>query len=182
MLTMRIIVDEFILLQIKFSAMETSTLLQKNNSDNQPRWLTLFRIILGFIILWKGFTFFKDSIAVETMVKGGSIELLSKNSEIIAFIITYTNLLGGFFIMVGLFTRLMCIIQIPILLGAILFININEGMSLTNLELILSVIVLILLIVFAIKGSGLFSADEYFRSYTKAAIEPGHTKKLFNKS
>jgi len=182
MLTMRIIVDEFILLQLKFSAMETSTLLQKNNPDNQPRWLTLFRIILGFIILWKGFTFFKDSIAVETMVKGGSIELLSKNSEIIAFIITYTNLLGGFFIMVGLFTRWMCIIQIPILLGAILFVNINEGMSLTNVELILSVIVLILLIVFVIKGSGLISADEYFRSYTKAAIEPGHTKKLFNKN
>jgi uncharacterized membrane protein YphA (DoxX/SURF4 family) len=160
--------------------METSASAQKISSDNQPKWLTLFRILLGFIILWKGFSFFKNTIAVETIVKGGSIELMSSNSEIIAFIITYVNLLGGFFIMVGLFTRWMCMIQIPILLSAILFVNLKDGMSLTNSELILSVVVLVLLIVFAIKGSGLISADEYFKNYTKAAIEPGHTKELFN--
>lgn len=155
-------------------------LSQKASSNNQPKWLTLFRILLGFIILWKGVTFFKDAVAVETIVKGGSLEFMSSNSEIIAFIITYINLLGGFFILVGLFTRWMCLIQIPILLSAIIFVNLKDGMSLTNPELILSVIVLVLLIVFAIKGSGLISADEYFKNYTKAAIEPGHTKELFN--
>ncbi len=160
--------------------METSILTQKTSSDNQPKWLTLFRILLGFIILWKGVTFFKDAVGVETIVKGGSLEFMSSNSEIIAFIITYVNLLGGFFIMVGLFTRWMCLIQVPILLSAIIFVNLKDGMSLTNSELILSVIVLVLLIVFAIKGSGLISADEYFKNYTKAAIEPGHTKELFN--
>lgn len=139
----------------------------------------MFRITLGFIILWKGFTFFKDSVTVETMLKSGSLEMLGNNSQVIAFIITYINLLGGFFILVGLFTRWMCLIQIPIIIGAIFFVNSKAGMSLSNTELVLAVIVLILLIVFAIKGSGVLSADEYFKNYTKAAIEPGHTNKLF---
>ena len=162
--------------------MDTVSLLQKNDTVYQPKWLTLLRIILGFIILWKGFTFFKDSVTVETMLKGGSLQMLSDNSQAIAFIITYINLLGGFFILVGLFTRWMCIIQIPIIIGAIFFVNGKAGMSLSNTELVLSIIVLLLLILFAVKGSGLLSADEYFRNYTKAAIEPGHTKKLFNKN
>ena len=159
--------------------MEKVTPLQQNPFISQPKWLTLLRIILGFIILWKGFTFFKDSITVETMLKGGSLHVLSDNSGLVAFIITYLNLLGGFFILVGLFTRWMCVIQIPIIIGAIAFVNSKAGMSLSNTELVLSIIVLILLIVFAVKGSGVLSADEYFRNYTKAAIEPGHTQKLF---
>ena len=160
--------------------MEKVTPLQQNPFITQPKWLTLLRIILGFIILWKGFTFFRNSVTVETMLKGGSFYLLSDNSQIVAFIITYINLLGGFFILVGLFTRWMCVIQIPIIIGAIAFVNSKAGMSLSNTELMLSVIVLVLLIVFAVKGSGVLSADEYFKNYTKAAIEPGHTEKLFH--
>jgi len=104
--------------------------------------------------------------------------MFDNNAETLAFIITYANLLGGFFIAVGLFTRWTCIIQIPILIGAVIFSYNRAGMSFSNTELVLSVITLILLIVFAIKGSGLLSADEYFRNYSKAAIEPGHTKQL----
>jgi hypothetical protein len=49
----------------------------------------------------------------------------------------------------------------------------------SSFELILSIIVLFLLILFAIKGSGSLSADEYFRSYYKAGNEEGNTKKFF---
>ena len=146
----------------------------------QPKWLTLLRIILGIIILYKGFIFFKNSVLVESLLKNNSFQMIDKNSETIAFIITYINLLGGFFILIGLFTRWMCIIQIPILLGAIFFVQDMASASFTNTELLLSIAVLVLLILFAIKGSGALSADEYFRNYTKAALEPGHTKNLFN--
>lgn len=159
--------------------MEIVTPLQKNRTVTQPKWLTLFRVALGLIILWKGVFFFKDSVAVTTMLKGGGLQILGNNSQTIAFIITYLNLLGGFFIIVGLFTRWMCLIQIPIIIGAIFFINSKTGMIFSNTELLLSVIVLVLLIVFALKGSGVLSADEYFRSYTKAGLEAGHTEKLF---
>ena len=82
------------------------------------------------------------------------------------------------FIGVGLFTKTSSIFQIPILIGAVFFVNSRHGLNQTNSELILSVIVLILLIIFAIKGSGVISADEYFRSYYKAGSEEGNTKKF----
>jgi uncharacterized membrane protein YphA (DoxX/SURF4 family) len=108
-----------------------------------------------------------------------SIGVIVKNTEWIAFLITYLNLLGGLFIAVGLFTKTSCIIQIPILIGAVFFVNTRHGLNQSNSELILSVIVLILLILFSVKGSGVLSADEYFRSYYKAGSEEGNTKKFF---
>lgn len=154
--------------------------LPKNDIITQPKWLTLLRIALGVILLYKGFIFLKNSVLVESLLKNNSFQIVDNNSSTIALIITYLNLLGGFFIIIGLFTRWMCIIQIPILLGAIFFVQDMASASFTNTELLLSVAVLVLLIVFAIKGSGALSADEYFRNYTKAALEPGHTKNLFN--
>lgn len=158
--------------------METGIPFQKENTP-QPKWLTILRVMLGLIILWKGFVFFKDTVAVEAMLKTGGVEILSNNSQVLAFIITYFNLLGGFFIIAGLFTRWMCISQIVILIGAIFFVNSRLGMSFSNTELLLSVTVLLLSVLFAIKGSGAISADEFFRSYTKAGVEPGHTEKFF---
>jgi uncharacterized membrane protein YphA (DoxX/SURF4 family) len=86
--------------------------------------------------------------------------------------------LGGLFIAVGLFTRTSSIVQIPILLIAAFFVNMKTTEK-SSFELILSIIVLLLLILFAIKGSGSLSADEYFRSYYKAGDEEGNTKKFF---
>jgi uncharacterized membrane protein YphA (DoxX/SURF4 family) len=158
--------------------METNMSLL-NASTYQPKWLTILRVALGLIILWKGFVFFKNTVAVEALLKTGGINMLSSNSQILAFIITYLNLLGGFFIIVGLFTRWMCIVQIVIITGAILFVNSKLGISFSNSELMLSLLVLALAILFAITGSGTLSADEFFRSYTKAGVEPGHTEKFF---
>ena len=158
--------------------MELNT-TKKNDANSQPKWLTLVRIILAFILLWKGFSFFKDSSRLESMMSGSGLDMFANNSQTLSFIITYLTLLGGVFIAVGFLTRIMCIIQIPILLGAIIFINGKAGMSFSNTELILSIIVLVLLLVFVVKGSGALSADEFFHSYNKAGEEPGHTKKFF---
>ena len=159
--------------------MELNTPLKKNRNAYQPKWLTLLRIALGLIILWKGISFFRYSSNLEAMLQSGGMDMFNNNAQTIAFIITYINLLGGVFIAVGLFTRWVCLVQIPIIIGAIIFVNAKAGMSFTNSELVLSIIVLLLLVVFFIKGSGVISADEYFRSYSKAGPEAGHTKKFF---
>ena len=158
--------------------MEESDITEKT-STQQPRWLTIVRIALGLILFWKGISFIRDSSNLQLMLQRMSIGVIDKNSEWIAFLITYLNLLGGLFIGVGLFTKTSSIFQIPILIGAVFFVNSRHGLNQTNSELILSVIVLILLIIFAIKGSGVISADEYFRSYYKAGSEEGHTRKFF---
>ncbi len=148
-------------------------------SVSQPRWLTLIRIALGLILFWKGITFIHDSSDLTSMLRQMSIGAIHENSDWIAFLITYINLLGGLFIIVGLFTKTSCIIQIPILIGAVFFVSTKEGLNRSTSELVLSAVVLILLIFFAIKGSGVLSADEYFRSYYKAGSEEGNTKKFF---
>jgi putative oxidoreductase len=148
-------------------------------STKQPIWLALLRIAVGIIILLKGIAFFKDSTAIETLVQNPDFSLLKNNAAAIAFFITYFNLLGGFFITVGLFTRWVSLLQIPLLVGAIIFVNSEAGMSFSNPELALSILVLILLALFVLKGSGPYSADEFFRSYTNAGHKSGYTKKFF---
>lgn len=151
----------------------------KETDSSQPKWLTILRVALGLILFWKGISFIRDSSALETMVQKTGINMFNANAQTISFIITYANLLGGFLVIVGLFTRWASIVQIPILLGAVIFVNVKAGMNAGNSELLLSILVLILSIVFAIKGSGVISADEYFRSYYKAGANPGSTKKFF---
>ncbi|HEU4858700.1 MAG TPA: DoxX family membrane protein, partial [Chitinophagaceae bacterium] len=57
----------------------------------------------------------------------------------------------------GVFTRMACLIQIPILLGAVFFVSTNEEMLRPYSELLLSIIVLLLLIYFLIAGNGPWS-------------------------
>lgn len=158
--------------------MEEAHITEKT-SVSQPRWLTIVRIALGFILFWKGISFIRDSSDLQLMLHRMAIGTVDKNSDWIAFLITYVTLLGGLFIMVGLFTKTSCIVQIPILIGAVFFVNTKEGLNQSTSELVLSAVVLLLLIFFAIKGSGVLSADEYFRSYYKAGSEEGNTKRFF---
>lgn len=154
------------------------TVITEKTSASQPRWLTIVRIVLGFILFWKGINFIRDTSLLQAMIEQTGIGMFDKNSSVIAFIITYINLLGGLFIAVGLFTKTSCIIQMPILIGAVFFVNMKQAAN-SGFELVLSIIVLVLLLIFAYKGSGSLSADEYFRSYYKAGSEDGNTKKFF---
>ncbi len=153
--------------------------ITEKTSIDQPRWLTILRIALGLILFLKGITFIRDSSDLQLMLHRMAIGVVDKNTEWMAFLISYINLLGGLFIVAGLFTRTSCLVQIPILFGAVFFVNTKHGLNQSTSELVLSAVVLILLILFAIKGSGVLSADEYFRSYYKAGSEEGHTKKFF---
>jgi uncharacterized membrane protein YphA (DoxX/SURF4 family) len=54
-------------------------------------------------------------------------------------------------------TRLACVIQIPVMLGAIFFLSTNKEMLRPYSELFLSILVLLLLIYFMIAGNGPWS-------------------------
>ena len=148
-------------------------------SGYKPRWLTLLRVVLGIIILVKGFSFFQDSASLTSMLQSTGFDVMNNNATAISFFITYFNLLGGVFIIAGLFTKWVSLLQIPLIIGAIVFVNSKAGISFSNTELALSMLVLVLLIVFVIKGSGNISADEFFRTYTHAGQKSGYTKKFF---
>jgi uncharacterized membrane protein YphA (DoxX/SURF4 family) len=80
---------------------------------------------------------------------------------VLAHYIVFAHILGGPLIIAGLFTRVMCLLQIPILIGAVIFVNAPKGhLSLGNyMELWASVLVLAGLVVFVIFGAGRYSLD-----------------------
>lgn len=128
----------------------------------QPAWLTILRVALGIILIWKGINFIQDTAALQSMIEQTGIGVFSHSSGAIATIVSILSLLCGFFITVGLFTRISSVVQIPIVIVALIFVN-TKNIERNSFELILTIIVLALLILFAVKGSGLLSADEYFR-------------------
>ena len=130
---------------------------------SQPTWLTILRVVLGVILVWKGINFIRDTAELKTMIEQTNIGVFSQSSEALASVVSYLSLLCGFFITVGLFTRIASIIQIPILIVALVFIN-SRNIEDNTSGLVLTIIVLVLLVLFAVKGSGTLSADEYFRS------------------
>jgi putative oxidoreductase len=163
----------------KIKRMIESPVTEKT-SINQPAWLTLFRIILGLVLFWKGIVFIRDTAQLEFMIQRTGIGVFSQNSQILSFVVSYLSLLCGLFILTGLFTRTSCIIQIPILLVAIFFVN-AKNIGESGSELIVSIVVLAFLVLFAVKGSGTISADEFFRTYYKAGTEDGNTDRFFKK-
>lgn len=140
----------------------------------QPIWFSFLRIFLGLYLLWKGIVFIRDTALLEELINRTGVGVFSQNSSTLSFIVAYLSLLCGLFIACGLWTRVMSVIQIPILIVAVFFVNLNRIESGT-MELIMSIITLGLLIFFAIKGSGSLSADEFFRSYYKAGTQEGQT-------
>jgi uncharacterized membrane protein YphA (DoxX/SURF4 family) len=66
----------------------------------------------------------------------------------------FAHILGGLLIASGFFTRFACLIQIPILLCAIFFINTSADMLRPYSELFISILVLVALIYFLIIGNG----------------------------
>jgi uncharacterized membrane protein YphA (DoxX/SURF4 family) len=89
---------------------------------------------------------------------------------LIGHYIVFAHLVGGFLLCLGILTRFACIIQIPVLIGAIIFINSDSGIFRPFSELTLSILVLALLILFLIVGNGpwslkLFGDKEENRKY-----------------
>jgi uncharacterized membrane protein YphA (DoxX/SURF4 family) len=86
-----------------------------------------------------------------------------KNALWMISVLPWIHLIGGILIIVGLFTRLASIIQLPILIGAVFFVNLKNGLYGDQSDLPLSILVLVLVIFFSIEGSGYISLDYVLR-------------------
>lgn len=141
--------------------MTTMQHLRTWSAAHHPRWLIIVRIGLGLFLLAKGINFIHDSTLLDRLLYGNAT-MAENETHWLPIIITWANLLGGFMILVGMWTRLMCLLQIPILVGAIVFINSEKGGFAPEAELWLAILTLILVIFFLIEGSGPLSLDGYF--------------------
>lgn len=126
------------------------------SNQYQPRWLVVVRVALGLSLLAKGISFIRNSTLLPEIFTSSDIP--QALSWLVHFI-PWAHLFGGFMIVIGLFTRLAALLQIPILIGAILLVNTRSGVYSGQSDLLFSILVLLLLIVFLFLGSGHYSVD-----------------------
>ena len=141
--------------------MSTLQHIRQWSAAHHPRWLVILRIGLGIILLGKGVNFMHDSALLEELIYGNG-RVAPNTMHWLPIIICWANMLGGFLIMIGLWTRLMCLLQLPILVGAIVDIIAQGGGFPAGNELGLAIAALLLTIFFLIEGSGPLSLDGYF--------------------
>ncbi|HEY4110903.1 DoxX family membrane protein [Puia sp.] len=125
---------------------------------HHPKILDIIRMILGLFLLFKGIIFFNNAgylryLIIDSHAINGSPGTISA----ILYYVTYMHVLGGGLIFLGLYTRLWALLQLPIVFAAVFFVNITAPYI--NSELWLSILVLALLFLFLIIGSGPFSLD-----------------------
>lgn len=120
---------------------------------HHPQWLDILRIALGVFLCYKGVQFLtnmSDMLGLMTtrMSFGSFTSVLMSNY------ISFAHILGGILLILGVLTRFACILQIPIMIGAIFFIRTSPDMYRPFSQMLLAIVVLLLLVLFLIVGNG----------------------------
>lgn len=132
--------------------------MQLYGETHHPKWLDIVRMLLGIIILLRGYYYVRNNHALMTLLDNNNVHLYN---NVIEHVIALTHLMGGGLIILGLITRLACLFQVPILFAAVIFVNkAPSGLLSPNPEFLLALITLLLLIFFVIYGPGPWSVDK----------------------
>ena len=130
---------------------------------HHPRWIDGLRIMLGLILLWKGIFFIRNIQVLIQMLQNTDLEFIA---AAVAHFVAGAHIMGGILIILGLLTRAAILFQVPILIGAVVFVNFPRTItSVYNPEFGLSVLVLFLLAFFLVEGSGPMSVDHYLKEH-----------------
>ena len=124
-------------------------------NTNHDLAYSIIRIFLGAALFVRGIILLSNPAAIS--------KLAGLNNLYWWFsYITIIHIVAGLLLSVGLLTRIAALLQIPILAGAVFFIHLHQGLMSGEQSLELSVLVLVLLILYFIFGSGTMSLDHFF--------------------
>lgn len=137
-------------LTYKTTAMNTSQQLDQLSERYRSSFIFGLRLMLGIILLIKGYMFMFRMHELSDVVAAMGMGAFNVT---LAMIIASAQLICGLLIMAGLLTRLSCLVLIPILIGAVFYVNLRQGFV-TSSEWMLSVVILYLLIFFFVNGAG----------------------------
>lgn len=138
--------------------------IEKWGDAHHPKWIDAIRIILGLILFIKGLQFINNMDTLSAIMARSRF-LGNASLGLLAHYVVFAHLVGGLMIAFGLLTRFASIVQLPILLGAVIFINSSEGVFAPHSDLWLSLLILVLLLFFTVEGSGPVSVDEWMRKH-----------------
>jgi uncharacterized membrane protein YphA (DoxX/SURF4 family) len=137
--------------------------------DHREEAFDLVRMYLGVGLFVRGVLFAASPEGLGVIV---DLSSFSFASAALAHYVTFAHLIGGLFLAVGLFTRLAALVQIPILVGAVVLVHVPQGLLSANQSLEFSALVLFLLVVVFVFGSGSWSADRYIFEREPERQEP----------
>ena len=125
---------------------------------HHPKWVDIIRICLGIFLCYKGIDFLRNMGVINDLLAKhlsfGSFAVI-----MIGHYVVFAHILGGIFLAMGAFTRFACLIQIPILLGALIMINWSQDMVRPYSQLLITIVVLLLLTYFLVAGNGRWAVD-----------------------
>jgi uncharacterized membrane protein YphA (DoxX/SURF4 family) len=130
-----------------------SNILKESKLPNKIIAL-LLRVILGGALFIKGVDFIRNKAILKQVIS--EADLLEKFS-ILEAAIPWIHLLGGLLIIIGLYTRLVIFIQIPLVVGAIIVLFNTKNTSFYSTEMIFAVTILLLLLICLKFGDGFYS-------------------------
>ncbi|WP_426670248.1 DoxX family protein [Mucilaginibacter sp. McL0603] len=131
--------------------------------SHHPKFLDVIRIILGVFLLLKGLGFMDNTAYLRSVIENRSDISVSPDILMaLVYYVTFVHLVGGTLIALGVLTRFSSIMQIPVVFGAVFFINMFQ--SPFNTDMASSITALIFLIVFAVIGSGKLSLENYLHN------------------
>jgi uncharacterized membrane protein YphA (DoxX/SURF4 family) len=121
---------------------------------HHPKWVDIVRIALGVFLVYKGIDFLRNTSLLISLMSSGRDNFGSFLTVFFAHVIPFIHIVGGIMLVLGMFTRFACLIQIPVLIGAIVFIKTANDVFLPYSELLVTIVVLLLLFYFLIAGNG----------------------------
>ena len=136
-------------------------------AENKDVLWDLLRVYLGFALVVKGFVYVLHMRAFVAMMQLHGVPFAGGT---LADLIALCHIAGGLMLAFGLLTRIGAAIQIPNLLGAVLFVHLQEGLFTTGQTLEFATLVLALLVMFAFGGAGRVSVDYYFSAKREIAL------------
>lgn len=132
-------------------------------------FLDVVRIYLGIGLIVKGIQFLVNSDFTGVALMGnGQMDLMM---GIMSHYIPLAHIAGGALLAAGLITRFAALAQLPILVGAVLFVHLPQGLFTRGQTLEFALLVMFLLVIFMLAGGGPLSLDRYFER--KRADRPG---------
>ena len=148
--------------------MSIITNVERWGNSHRPGFLDFFRIVLGAFITYKGLYFVVHMDELQMTTSGINVYFAGMT---LAHYVVFAHILGGPMIFFGLFTRIVSLIQLPILIGAVFMVNYPKGfLSIgQHMELWVSIVVLAGLLVFMVFGAGRFSIDAKRRKELEAS-------------
>jgi uncharacterized membrane protein YphA (DoxX/SURF4 family) len=120
--------------------------------------LDIIRVYLGVGLFVRGVLFVTQTDGVAALVDMSEFSLAS---AALVHYVSFAHLLGGLMLAAGLLTRIAALAQIPILVGAVFLVHLHDGLLSADQSLEFSALVLFLLVVVFVFGSGRWSADYY---------------------